>query len=464
MEPWQMTAGEQAAAIAGGELSSVEVVQSHLDRIEAVNGRLNAITRVLDTALDDAAAADARLAAGDAVGPLHGVPFTIKENLDVAGSATTQGLVAFADNVVDVDAPVVERMKAAGAVPLARTNLPDLGLRVHTDSGLHGLTRNPHHHDRTAAGSSGGEASALASGMSPIGLGNDIGGSLRNPAFCCGIASIKPGFGRVPSAGITEPRSGTLSEQLMAVDGPMARTVADVRLGLEVLSGPHPRDPFSLPLELHGPEVAKRVALVPEPSGGSTDPDIAASVRRAGDALEAAGYEVEEIEPPMVEESAAMWGAWLGGELIPMLPLLETVMSPDALKFLEAGRSEWPEPNHLSAIETLTQRHIIARAWSEFMADWPIVVGPVWCQPAFEHGFDVESEESAAQVVELLRFVTPFNLLGLPAAVTGCGSLGDGMPAAVQIGTDRAREDVALDVAEVLENAFGAPRPIDPRW
>ncbi len=464
MEPWQMSAGEQAAAIAAGELSSVEVVQAHIDRIAAVNGKLNAVTTVLDSALDDAAAADAARQAGAELGPLHGVPFTIKENLDVAGSATTEGLVAYEHNVVDTDAPVVERMRAAGAIALARTNLPDLGLRVHTDSGLRGLTRNPHHHDRTAGGSSGGEASSLASGMSPIGLGNDIGGSLRNPAFCCGVASIKPGFGRVPSAAMTEPRSGTLVAQLMAVDGPMARTVADVRLGLEVLAGPHPRDPFSLPLEMRGPEVAKRVALVPEPEGGTTDPGIAESVRRAGAALEAAGYEVEEIAPPVVAECARLWAAWLVGETSILLPILETVMSEGALTFLENARELWPEADHLSAITTLTERHVVARAWSEFMADWPIVVGPVWCHPAFPHGFDIDSPDGTAQVVELLRYVTPFNLLGLPAAVVGAGALPDGMPAAVQVGTDRGREDLALDVAEVIEAAFGAPRPIDPRW
>lgn len=464
MEPWQMSAGEQAAAIAAGELTSVEVVQAHIDRIAAVNDKLNAVTTVLDSALADAAAADAARVAGAGLGPLHGVPFTIKENLDVAGSATTEGLVAYEQNVVDLDAPVVERMKAAGGVALARTNLPDLGLRVHTDSGLRGLTRNPHHQDRTAGGSSGGEASALSSGMSPIGLGNDIGGSLRNPAFCCGIASIKPGFGRVPSAAMTEPRSGTLVAQLMAVDGPMARTVADVRLGLEVLSGPHPRDPFSLPLAMRGPEVAKRVALVPEPEGGATDPGIAESVRRAGAALEAAGYEVEEIAPPSVAECARLWATWLGGETTILLPILETVMSGDALTFLENARSLWPEPDHVGAITTLTERHVVARAWSEFMAEWPIVVGPVWCQPPFTHGFDVESPDATAQVIELLRYVTPFNLLGLPAAVVGAGQLPDGMPAAVQVGTDRGREDLALDVAEVIEAAFGAPRPIDPRW
>src|SRR5215207_654414 len=182
-EIWQLPATELAQRIARRQLSSVEVVDAHLARIDAVNPALNAVVRVLaDEAGTGAVIADQKLAAGETVGPLHGVPFTVKENIDMAGLPTTWGMPALAQAVVPADAPVVERMRAAGAIPIARTNLPDMALRVHTDSSLHGLTRNPWHPGRTAGGSSGGEAAALASGMSPIGLGNDIGGSLRNPA------------------------------------------------------------------------------------------------------------------------------------------------------------------------------------------------------------------------------------------------------------------------------------------
>ena len=184
-------------------MSSAEVVEAHLARIEAVNPKVNAVVRVLaDEARAGAAEADRESPrrAGP-LGPLHGVPCTVKENIDMAGLPTTQGVPALANAIAPADAPVVERMRAAGAIPIARTNLPDMGLRVHTDSSLHGLTRNPWNLGRTAAGSSGGEAAALATGMSPIGLGNDIGGSLRNPASACGIASIKPTTGRIPDAG-----------------------------------------------------------------------------------------------------------------------------------------------------------------------------------------------------------------------------------------------------------------------
>ena len=200
-ELWRRGALELAGMIARKEVSSREVVQAHLSRIDEVNPRLNAVVRRLDdTALAAADAADAAVAAGGALGVLHGVPVTVKENIDLAGTPTTQAVVAFADAIAPIDAPLVERVRAAGAIPIGRTNLPDFGLRVTTESSLHGNTHNPWHPTRTTGGSSGGEGSALASGMSPLGFGNDIGGSLRNPATCCGIASIKPTTGVVPFA------------------------------------------------------------------------------------------------------------------------------------------------------------------------------------------------------------------------------------------------------------------------
>ena len=208
------------------------------------------VRRLDDSALAAADAADREVADGGDLGPFHGVPITVKENIDLLGSPTTQAVPAFAEALPAEDAPVTARMKAAGAIPLARTNLPDFGLRVHTDSSLHGLTRNPHHPDRTAGGSSGGEAAAIATGMSPLGLGNDIGGSLRNPAHCCGIASIKPSVGVVAQASSLPPEDPTLSFQQMAVQGTMARRVADVRASFQVVAGPDVRDPFSLPVTL----------------------------------------------------------------------------------------------------------------------------------------------------------------------------------------------------------------------
>jgi len=300
-ELWKRSAQELAALIASKQVSSTEVVDAHLSRIEAVNPKVNAVVRVMaDEARSAAVKADRKVASGEPLGALHGVPCTIKENIDMAGLPTTWGVPALSGAVVPLDAPVVERMRAAGAIPIGRTNLPDMGLRVHTDSSLYGLTRNPWNLNRTAGGSSGGEAVALATGMSPIGLGNDLGGSLRNPANACGIVSIRPSAGRVPDAGFVPMQDWLLAVQLMNVQGPMARRVADVRLALQVLIGAHPRDPWSITAPLAGFPLPKpiRVALVPEPPGGPTDPPVRDMVRRAADA----GYEIVEICPPRYEE------------------------------------------------------------------------------------------------------------------------------------------------------------------
>jgi len=455
-ELWQRSALELADAIARREVTSEEVVRAHLDRIDAVNGKVNAVTRVLEDALTVAADADRALNAGRPVGPLHGVPFTIKENIDVVGSPTTQGVPALADALPSLDAPVVERLRAAGAIPLARTNLPDLALRLHTDSTLHGVTANPFDATKTAGGSSGGEASAIACGLSPLGLGNDIGGSLRNPAFCCGITSLKPSLHRIARASSAKPQDPFLAVQLMAVDGPMARRVSDVRAAFKVIAGRHARDPFAL----SAPPL--RVALVPEPAGGATVPAIAAAVRAAGDALADAGYEVVETAPPLVEEAIDTWLRWLMSDISELLPVFGTVMSPTAMHFLECLAALVGPVDVAGHMQLMMRRHEIARQWSGFFVEHPLIVGPVWTGPPFAAGWDVETDDNARATIELIRFVTPMNLLGLPAAAVPTG-MADGLPTGVQVVADRFREDLCLDAAEAIEARLGTLTPIDPR-
>jgi amidase len=464
-ELWRRSAAELAGAIARREVTSRAVVESHLDRIAAVNAAVNAIPAVLaDTALAGADEADHAVARGEPLGPLHGVPFTVKANIDLLGSPTTNGVPALAHHMPTQDHPTVERMKAAGAIPLARTNLPDMGLRVHTDSALYGLTRNPWEPGRTAGGSSGGEAAALATGMSPIGLGNDIGGSLRSPAFCCGIASLKPSLGRIPHASSLEPRSGMLVEQMMAVHGPMARTVADLRVALGVLAGPHARDPWSFPAPLIGapPDAPIRVALVAHPAGGTTAATIRDGVRAAGAALTAAGYAVEEVSPPMLEAAVATWGRWIAWEFGTMHAELAAVMSADALGFFDAFSALFDSPGYADGVKLMRTRHAIGRAWSEFFATYPLIVGPTWCEPQFVHGYDVAGPGSAAAIVNLMRFVTPMNLLGLPVVCVPTG-VPTGLPVGVQVVADRFREDLCLTAAAAIEQRLGMLTPIDPK-
>jgi amidase len=466
---WRHSAIDLARMIAAREASSAEVVEAHLARIEAVNPKLNAIVRVLaEPARAAARAADAKVAAGAPLGPLHGVPITVKENIDMAGLPTTNGVVAMAEAVVLMDAPVVERMLAAGAIPIGRTNLPDMAMRVHTDSALHGLTRNPWARDRTAGGSSGGEGSAIASGMSPFGLGNDIGGSLRNPATACGIASIRPSSGRVAhaSAGLNPER--LLASQFMAVQGPMARRIADVRLGLQILSGSHPRDPLSLDVPFAGaPEPGRiRVALVAAPPGGDIDPVVEAATRRAADVLADAGYDVAEVCPPRYEEALDVWRRVLMGDLAAVLDDMAPVMGADGRAFLMAINDTVPPLADAKAFsKLLARRDSVARDWSIFLADYPLVLSPAWAQLPFEHGYDVASPEASRAVIDLVRPVLPANLLGLPSACVPAGrDAATGLPIGVLLTGRRMRDDLCLDAAEAVEAKLGLQTPIDPAW
>ena len=463
--PWQQSAGTLARRIASGDVSSREVVEAHLARIEVVNPSVNAIVKVShESALIAADAADRAVARGDRLGALHGVPFTIKANIDLAGDATTQGVRALANAIAPIDHPIVERMKHAGAISIGRTNMPDLGLRLHTDSDLYGLTRNPWNLGRTVGGSSGGEAAALATGMTPLGLGNDIGGSLRNPAFCCGVASLKPSFARIPHAESVSPQPPTLVAQLMTVHGPMARCVADLRIALGIVAGPHPRDPLSYPAPLEGPPPTTpiRVAVVTHPAGGTTAPQIRDSVRAAAHALADAGYAVDEVSPPRLEDVLLTWGRWLAWELGTLRDAFEMVMSSDALAFYDDFITTFGAPRHFQESVALMQtRHAIACEWSEFFARYPIVLGPTWCEPQFEHDYDL-GPGGAQRILNLMRFVTPMNLLGLPVVCVPTG-VDKGLPLGVQVAADRFREDLCLQAAAAIEARLGTITPIDVR-
>lgn len=462
-ELWSKSAGELAALIAKRETSSREVIEAHLGRIEAVNGRVNAVVEVLaDQARAAADAADERQQSGQPLGRLHGVPFTVKTNIDYAGSATSEGAAALKDLIAPSDAPVVERMKGAGAIAIGRTNMPDFGLRINTVSSLYGATHNPWNYDLTAGGSSGGEGAAIASGMSPIGLGNDIGGSVRNPAFCNGIASIKPSVGRIPAGNETAAMNQTISAQVMLDQGILARSVADVRAGLEIVMGAHPRDPFAVDAPLGGAPAPKRVALVTHPDGGSTHPSVAEGVRRAGEALSRAGYQVEEVMPPLLIESYLAWSELIMSDTAMSQPLLEMVMGADGLRFLEFTNGAFPPPTMESIFATHQLRDRVHRAWQAFFFEYPLIVGPTWTQPPFHLGFDIESPESALQVVETFRFVLPANLMGLPAACVPTGVI-DELPVGAQIMSRRFREDLCLDAAAAIEADLGVITPIDPR-
>jgi amidase len=460
---WRMAAMDLAGAIRSKQVSSREVVQSHLQRIEAVNPKLNAVTVVLaEQALAEAETADRAITAGHELKPFHGVPFTIKENVDVAGTATSQGVRILAGADPGLDAPSVERMRAAGAIAIGRTNLPAFALGWHTDNELRGATINPWDRKRTPGGSSGGEAVALATGMSPFGLGNDIAGSLRWPAQCCGIAALKPTIGRIPHATTIEPVNSPISFQLMAVEGPMSRRVADLRAGFETMAGPSWRDPWTVPAPTRGRALSTpiRVALVTDPAGLGTAKQVADGVRKAALALADAGYAVDEAEPPSIELVAKAWQDILNPDIRAMWQIVTSAVGANANRFMAAAFAVIPLPDPVTTMKSFMARQALLRAWGEFQRRYPLVVAPIFTDVPFEVGKDL-MESGVAEILTGMRMAVAVNALGLPAVAVPVG-VDKGLPQSVQVIGPRYREDLCLDAGEALERSLGIITPIDP--
>jgi len=312
---WQWSAVETAAAIRAGAISAVEVVKAHLARMRAVNPELNAVVVDLsEEALKAAKTADSAAARRNP-GPLHGVPITIKENADYEGRPNPNGVAAQMGIIAPSDAPVVRNLKRAGAIVIGLTNTPEFSFRGFTDNPLHGLTLNPWNPDITCGGSSGGAGASVAAGIGAIAHGNDIGGSLRWPAHCNGVATIKPTQGRIPAYNESAAAERPMLAHLMSAQGPLARSVGDVRLALEVMSARDPRDPWWVPAPLAGPKPKGpiKVALAKLPDDMDVDPSVHAALRQAADHLERAGYRVSEVEVPDINGVWQTCWTWRAG-------------------------------------------------------------------------------------------------------------------------------------------------------
>ncbi|HSJ85032.1 MAG TPA: amidase [Acidimicrobiia bacterium] len=464
-ELWRMSALELAEAIRSKQASSQEVIEAHLRRIEAVNPVVNAVTVVLgEEAMEAAEAADLQVAAGGGLPSLHGVPFTVKENIDLAGAPSTLGLRALANSYPACDAPIVERMRAAGGIPIGHTNCPTLTVRWHTDSELWGATLNPWDPSRTAGASSGGEAAALATGMSPLGLGNDGLGSLRWPAQCCGVAALKPTLGRIPHATTIEPLDAAIGVQLTGVEGPMARRISDLRAAFDVLAGPTWHDPWTVPAPLRGPQLARpiRMALVVDPEGGGTADQVQEGVRRAAAALAEAGYSVEEIEPPSINLAAKILLDMLNTPDIRALwQLMSSLLPADTQRFFSSFYEVAGDPDPVTTLQSFVSRQSLLRAWGEFQETYPLIVAPIYTDIPFEAGTDLE-DGRVAETINGMRMAMAVNALGLPAVAVPVG-VGEGLPQSVQVIGPRYREDLCLDAAQAIEEQAGILTPIDPR-
>jgi len=395
---------------------------------------------------------------------LLGSPSTIKENIDVAGSATTHGVPALRGAVAPSDAPIVARLRQAGAIPFGRTNLPDLSIRFHTSSQLYGDTVNPWNPNLTPGGSSGGEGVALATGMSPLGLGNDAGGSVRIPALFGGVAALKPSYGRFPGDRSIGSRDLTLSSQWFPVDGVLARSIADLRAAFQVLAGPDARDPRTVPAPLWGPPLPQpiRVAAVPDPGELGVDPDARAAVELAARVLQDAGYVVETVDVPRLPEALEAYGHMIMTEFSQIWPVLERLLQPSGRRYIELSMTSRGPVDLAEYIRLTGVRYGIQRDWAEFFMKYPLVLGPVFTQQPGAAGSDAHDSEEHERIGKAMRLCTATSFVGAPAVAVPTG-LANGLPQGVQIIAGLYREDLCLSAAAVIERGLGRPAPIEPR-
>jgi amidase len=456
---WQWSAVDTAAAIRNGAISAVETVEAHLDRMRAVNPRLNAVVVDLsEEALKAAHGADKQRAKGSELGLLHGVPITIKENVDYEGRPNFNGVPANKDFVAPSDSPVVRNLKKAGAIVIGLTNTPEFSFRGFTDNPLHGLTLNPWDPNITCGGSSGGAGSAVAAGIGTIAHGNDIGGSLRWPAHCNGVATIKPTQGRIPAFNGSAVAERPMLAHLMSAQGPLARHVADVRLALEVMSQRDPRDPWWVPAPLLGPKPKGpiKVALAKIPDDMDVDPHVAAALRQAADHLERSGYRVTEVEVPDIN---GVWQSWcdiITNETVVMQEAgMLKVTSEDFHKAWGGMKTKANVLDLKAWMQATAARNGHIRAWQMFFEEYPVVLAPTTVKPTPGPRDDTVSAERVKEIFwGEIRFISAINVLGLPGAVVPV-AVHDGKPIGVQLIAGRYREDLALDAAAAIEKRAG---------
>ncbi|CAA2156313.1 Acylamidase [Methylobacterium brachiatum] len=450
-------ATQLAALIRSRQVSPVEVMQAHLDRIAAVDPKINAIVTMAERALDDARAAEAAILAGGELGPLHGVPFTVKDSIDTAGVLTQRGSPIFKGRIPEADATSVARLKAAGAILLAKTNLPEFSYWIESDNLLSGRSNNPWDLVRTPGGSSGGESAAIAAGMSPLGLGTDLAISVRGPAAQTGIVSLKATHGRVPMTGIW-PRAPRRFWHV----GPMARSIRDLALAFSLLSGPDGEDGYASQTVAADAGVGSapgrplRVGWLVEPGFGPIDPEVAATVQAAAEALKGAGCIVEAVRIPALERDFAL-------DVFNKLHVME--MKPAFREATEGrGRDELYKMARtmLALPDTSMDDYIAAEqaaerlrdGYAEYFRRYDALITPVLPIPAHKHGVtEFVINGQTVDATYLQGATVPLNVTGLPGLSMRFGTSREGLPINVQVVAGWQAETTILHVATLLEAA-----------
>jgi Asp-tRNA(Asn)/Glu-tRNA(Gln) amidotransferase A subunit family amidase len=457
-----LPAVSMAEQVRNKKISPVELVEAHLAQIEKLNPKLNAFVQV-DAERARRAARDAEIAViqEQTLGPLHGVPISIKSSLAVAGMRCESGTRLRAGLVAQQDAPLVTRLKNAGAIILGVTNTPELLMAWETDNLLYGRTNSPWDLERTPGGSSGGEAAAIAAGMSAGGVGSDGGGSIRVPAHFSGICGLKPTPGRIPATGHFPVSAGPFA--LIGVVGPMARSVADLKVLFEVMQGPDVGDTCAAPVPVRWPidEEVKRLRIGYFEDDGRTPvtAETRAAVRTAAEALRGAGFKVEPFQPEGLEEARRLWHKFFvvaGGMLLrPMFKGREADLSPILKQFLEWSATE-PAHTGRTLLDAWIRRDAARTKVFAQMQQYPIMLCPAAAIPAFRHGErSWQVDGKTIHYLDAWSYTEFFNLLGNPAAVVPVGHSPEGMPIGVQIVGRPWEEEQVLSVAAALERLGG---------
>jgi amidase len=461
MEIWQQTAQKIAKRIQRREISAEEATKSALGRMADVNGSINAVVDNFDEeALKEAQLIDSKISAGETVGSLAGVPLTVKVNVDQIGRATTNGLRLQKNLFASKDNPVVANLRKAGAIIIGRTNTPAFSLRWFTRNSLHGHTKNPLNPKITPGGSSGGAAAAVAAGIGTIGHGTDIAGSIRYPAYACGVHGLRPSLGRVPAYNFSRS-DRFIGAQLTAVSGPIARSIGDLRLALDAMSQPDIRDPWYVPMPLNGNAAPKRIAISISPDGLDVDPIIKTELLRVASKIKAAGWQVEEVElPPLRQAMENQLFLWMAEMKHGVGSALSSEQDPDALQVYDSLLNYIRKSSLNDVMDVLQTRSALTREWRVFLETYPVVLCPVSGQLPFEDLLDLRSQTEFNQMIDaqMLQIGLPF--MGLPCLSVTTGKVKTG-PVGVQLISSHFREDLLLDIGEIIGERI---EPVSPKF
>ena len=456
MKLWELSASEIVTDIKNRKISAYEVTKAHLERLEQINPKINAVVQEMpEEALKRAKLIDRKVQKNEPLGLLSGVPVTVKVNVDQENYPTTNGASINKNTVAKENSPVVKNFIDADAIIIGRTNAPSFSMRWFTNNQLHGHTKNPHNKTLTPGGSSGGASSAVAAGICPVAHGTDIAGSIRYPAYACGIHGLRPSFGKVPTFNATTG-DRFIGGQLMAVSGPLARSINDIKLSLKALSKMDFRDPWCIDQSPENNGFEKRVAITYFPDEMQTDPKIVSKIQDAAAILKDSGWSIEEVECPsflpLADINLKLWMA----ESSTLKSAIYKEGDPEAIFVFEHMTERCGEPNLENIMACIKDRAKQIRIWSEFLAKYPLLICPVSSKLPFIDQLDMAGKREFDEILDAQLTQLGLPVLGFPGLSLATG-IENNVPSGIQLISNRFREDIILAAGEIIERELFKP-------